>query len=82
VLVADVNDRFGGVRLWIAPALGLGLVLAGLAMALGLPKLYAPFVAASVAAVVLTVGKWRTSRTVVSAPQPPGDHAVRRDHRP
>jgi hypothetical protein len=71
VLVPDLESSFGGVRRWVAPALGLGLVLAGLAMALGLPKIYAPMVAASVAAVVLTIGKWRKSRTeaaVLTAP--------------
>ena len=74
MLVSDLNDRFGGVRLWIAPALGLGLVLAGLAVALGLPKAYAPIVAASVAAVVLTIGKWRKSRTEATVLTAPPDN--------
>lgn len=53
------RDRFGGVRLWVAPALGLGLVVAGGSVALGLKSGFAPLLAAGVAAVVLSIGKWR-----------------------
>jgi hypothetical protein len=56
------RDAFGSVRAWVAPALGLGLVAAGIAMAAGMSKIYAPLLAAGAAAVVLLFGKWWDSR--------------------
>ncbi len=60
--MASQNFRNMALRPWIAPALGAGLLLAGVAMALGLSAAYGPIVAAVVAAVILSVGHWRTSR--------------------
>jgi hypothetical protein len=56
------RDAFGSVRAWVAPALGLGLVAAGIAMAAGMSKIYAPMLAGGAAAVVLLFGKWWDSR--------------------
>jgi hypothetical protein len=56
------RDAFGSVRAWVAPGLGLGLVVAGIAMAAGMSKIYAPLVAAGSAAVVLLFGKWWDNR--------------------
>jgi uncharacterized membrane protein YphA (DoxX/SURF4 family) len=50
------------LRPWIAPALGAGLLLAGVAMALGMATVYGPMVAAAVALVILLIGHWRTTR--------------------
>jgi uncharacterized membrane protein YphA (DoxX/SURF4 family) len=50
------------LRPWIAPALGAGLLLAGLAMVLGVSSAYGPIIAAAVAAVILWIGHWRTTR--------------------
>ena len=50
------------LRPWIAPALGAGLFLAGIAMALGMAPVYGPMVAAAVALVILSIGHWRTTR--------------------
>lgn len=52
----EKRDAFGPLRPWVAPALGIGLIAAGIAMAAGMAKLYAPIVAAGGAAVVLLVG--------------------------
>jgi hypothetical protein len=56
------RDAFGPFRPWVAPALGLGLVIAGIAMAAGMSKVYAPLLAAGTAMVVLLFGKWWGSR--------------------
>jgi hypothetical protein len=53
----EKRDAFGPLRPWVAPALGIGLVTAGIAMLAGMAKLYAPIVAAGAAAVVLLIGK-------------------------
>ena len=58
----EKRDAFGPLRPWVAPALGVGLVVAGIAMAAGMASLYAPFLGALVAAVVLLFGKWKMSR--------------------
>ena len=50
------------LRPWIAPALGAGLLLAGMAMALGMATAYGRMVAAGVALIVLLIGHWRTTR--------------------
>lgn len=55
----EKRDAFGPVRPWVAPALGVGLVVAGIAMAAGMASLYAPLVGAAVAAVVVLFGYWR-----------------------
>jgi hypothetical protein len=52
------------LRPWIAPALGAGLLLAGVAMALGVSSAFGPIIAVSVAAAILGIGHWRTTRTV------------------
>jgi hypothetical protein len=57
--MSERDRKFGGVRLWVAPALGAGLLAAGVAVALGLRSVYAPLLAAAVAAVILSIGKWR-----------------------
>jgi hypothetical protein len=59
----EKRDAFGPLRPWVAPALGVGLVVAGVAMVAGMAALYAPFVGATVAALVLLFAKWRTSRS-------------------
>jgi uncharacterized membrane protein YphA (DoxX/SURF4 family) len=51
------------LRPWIAPALGAGLLLAGVAMALGVSSAYGPMIAAAIALVSLLIGHWRTSKT-------------------
>jgi hypothetical protein len=59
----EKRDAFGPLRPWVAPALGIGLVAAGIAMLAGMAKLYAPIVAAGGAAVVLLIGKlWAIRR--------------------
>ncbi|HEY5202780.1 MAG TPA: hypothetical protein VIJ31_17925 [Acidothermaceae bacterium] len=57
----EKRDAFGPVRPWVAPALGIGLVVAGIAMVAGMASLYAPFVGVAVAGVVLLFGYWRVS---------------------
>jgi uncharacterized membrane protein YphA (DoxX/SURF4 family) len=57
------RDAFGPLRPWVAPAFGIGLVVAGVAMLAGMASRYAPFVGAVVTALVLLVGKWRSSRS-------------------
>jgi hypothetical protein len=47
------------LRRWIAPALGLGLLASGAAMALGMSSVQGPLVAVLVAAAIIGVGKWR-----------------------
>jgi len=59
----EKRDAFGPLRPWIAPALGVGLVIAGVALAAGMRSIYAPFVGAAVAGLVLLFAKWRTSRS-------------------
>lgn len=56
------NFRNAPLRPWIAPALGAGMVFAGLAMALGMANAYGPIVAVAVAGVILSIGHWRTTR--------------------
>jgi hypothetical protein len=55
----EKRDAFGPIRPWVAPALGVGLVVAGIAMAAGMASLYAPLVGAAVAAVIVSFGYWR-----------------------
>jgi hypothetical protein len=55
----EKRDAFGPVRPWVAPALGVGLVVAGIAMVAGMASLYAPFVGVAVAGVVILCGYWR-----------------------
>ncbi|HZV25492.1 MAG TPA: hypothetical protein VFG00_04295, partial [Acidothermaceae bacterium] len=62
------RDAFGPVRPWVAPALGVGLVVAGIAMVAGMASLYAPIVGVAVAGVILLFGYWRVSRS--SRPDP------------
>jgi hypothetical protein len=59
----EKRDAFGPFRPWVAPALGLGLVVAGIAMVAGMATVYAPFCGAAVAALVLLFAKWRMSRS-------------------
>jgi hypothetical protein len=59
----EKRDAFGPLRPWVAPALGVGLVIAGVALAAGMPSVYAPFVGAAVAGLVLLFGKWRAGRS-------------------
>jgi uncharacterized membrane protein YphA (DoxX/SURF4 family) len=58
----EKREIFGPLRPWIAPALGAGLVVAGIAMVAGLASIWAPFVGGVVAIVVLIFGNWRMSR--------------------
>jgi high-affinity Fe2+/Pb2+ permease len=60
--VPERNGLSGELRAWVAPALGIGLVAAGLAMALGMTSIYAPLLAGAIAAVVLSIGRWRLKR--------------------
>jgi hypothetical protein len=62
VSVPERKGLFGELRAWVAPALGFGLVAAGLAMALGMTSSYAPPFAGAIAAVVLSIGRWRLKR--------------------
>ena len=57
--MADRDRGFGGVRLWVAPALGVGLLVAGIGLALGLSSGFAPIITVGVAGVILSIGKWR-----------------------
>jgi hypothetical protein len=54
----QLSESAQRLRPWIAPALGAGLVLAGLAMALGLSSKFAPMLGAVVAAGVLCIPEW------------------------
>lgn len=47
------------MRLWVAPAIGIGLVVAGIGIALGLSSGFAPLITAGVAGVILSIAKWR-----------------------
>jgi hypothetical protein len=69
--MADRGNPFGVLRPWVAPALGLGLVAAGIAVGLGLRNVWAPFVTVAVAAIVLLFGQWRVSQH----PTAPDDEA-------
>jgi len=64
------------LRPWIAPALGAGLLVAGLAMIAGLSSKYGPFVFVAVVAVILTVGHYRTKPAAGGA-SPPSDDTRR-----
>lgn len=55
----EKRDAFGPLRPWIAPALGVGLLIAGVAMIAGMRSIYAPFVGGAVALLVLLFGLWR-----------------------
>jgi hypothetical protein len=70
--VLQLSESAQRLRPWIAPALGAGLVLAGLAMALGLSSEFAPMLGAVVAAAVLCIPEWiipaRRRRTGERAP--------------
>ena len=59
----EKREIFGPLRPWIAPALGAGLMIAGIAMVAGLASIYAPFVGGLVAIVVLIYGNWRVTRS-------------------
>jgi len=59
----DRRNAFGPFQPWIAPALGGGLMIAGIAMVAGMAPKYAPFVAAAIAGLVLVFAKWRISRS-------------------
>jgi hypothetical protein len=54
----QLSENAQRIRPWVAPALGAGLVIAGLAMALGLKAAYAPMLGAVVAAAVLCIPEW------------------------
>jgi hypothetical protein len=54
----QLSEKAQRIQPWIAPALGVGLVIAGLAMVLGLKAAYAPMVGAVVAAAVLCIPEW------------------------
>lgn len=56
--MAVVRDRYAHLRRWVAPALGLGLLIAGIAMGAGMATSYAPLVAILIAAAVLAFGQW------------------------
>jgi membrane protein implicated in regulation of membrane protease activity len=56
------DNASNALRPWIAPALGLGLVVTGIALGLGLHNAWAPFVTVAVAAIVLLFGHWRISQ--------------------
>jgi Flp pilus assembly protein TadB len=59
VLVRKRSSLSGPLRPWIAPAFGAGLVVAGVAMALGMSSLYGPTLGVAVAMLVLGIGQWR-----------------------
>ena len=65
--MTDRANPFGALRPWVAPALGLGLVISGLALALGLRSVWGPFVTVAVAAIVLLFGQWRVSQRATTA---------------
>jgi hypothetical protein len=69
--MADRDRSFGGVRLWVAPAIGAGLVVAGIGLALGLSSGFAPVIAAGVAGVILSIGKWRETTLTRQRDVPP-----------
>jgi hypothetical protein len=54
----QLSEKAKRIQPWVAPALGVGLVIAGLAMALGLKAAYAPMLGAVVAAAVLCIPEW------------------------
>jgi uncharacterized membrane protein YphA (DoxX/SURF4 family) len=57
----EKRDAFGPVRPWVAPALGVGLVVAGIATVAGMAARYAPLVGGAIALVILLFGYWRVS---------------------
>lgn len=61
-MVVSQRHAFGPLGPWIAPGVGLGLVAAGGAMALGMSSGLAPTVAVVVTALVLLVKKLRLRR--------------------
>ena len=71
--MADRANPFGALRPWVAPALGLGLVISGLALALGLRSVWGPFVTVAVAAIVLLFGQWRVSQRTTTITTTPDD---------
>jgi uncharacterized membrane protein YphA (DoxX/SURF4 family) len=64
------------LRPWIAPALGAGLLIAGLAMIAGLSSRYGPFVFIAVVTVILSIGHVRT-KPVADPTAPTSDDARR-----
>jgi hypothetical protein len=50
------------LRPWIAPALGAGLLIGGIAMALGVSTTIGPIITVVVAGAILSIGHWRTTR--------------------
>lgn len=60
--MAAGDNASSALRPWIAPALGLGLLVAGIALGLGLRSGWAPFVTVAVAAIVLLFGHLRSSQ--------------------
>ena len=66
--MATRTNPFGALRRWVAPALGLGLVIAGLALALGLRSVWGPFVTVAIAGIVLLFGQWRVSQRTATTP--------------
>jgi hypothetical protein len=63
------------LRPWIAPALGAGLLIAGLAMIAGMSSRYGPFVFIAVVAVILSVGHFRT-KPAAGGPTPVSDDSA------
>jgi len=59
---AKMKQLFGPLRTWIAPAIGVGLVAAGIAMAAGVSSTYGPWIGILVAAAILSFGHWRVTR--------------------
>jgi hypothetical protein len=69
----QLSEKAARIQPWIAPALGAGLVIAGLAMALGLKAAYAPMLGAVIAAAVLCIPEWvLPARKRRAASRPPG----------
>ena len=75
--MAAGDSASNALRPWIAPAIGLGLVVAGIALGLGLRNVWAPLVTVAVAAIVLLFGQWRANQHTTPASTKMPDDEVR-----
>jgi hypothetical protein len=66
------GNFYGELRLWVTPAMGAGLLGAGIAMGLGMRNVYAPMVAVAIIAAIMSVGQWRLKHRTDN-PVPPSD---------
>jgi len=66
------GNFYGELRLWVTPAMGAGLLGAGIAMGLGMRDIYAPLVGVTIITAIMSVGQWRLKHRR-DKPEPPPD---------